>query len=95
MVWLCLVCALVYSLYLFLSCAFLPSGQITVPPNSARWAINIGPADPSGLSDEDENEDEGSEGGAGGGDLHSLEPCDDWQNILFHFNPRYARRKGE
>ena len=57
--------------------------QITVPADSARWAVNIGPPDPSRLiGDEDENSS------------HSTEPCDDWRQILFHFNPRYARKKG-
>lgn len=57
--------------------------KITVPPDSARWAVNIGPADPSKLLSEQEE----------GNISHSLEPCDHWQQILFHFNPRYDRRK--
>lgn len=59
--------------------------KITVPADSQRWAINIGPADPSGeLLDEV---------GGGAAVSQSVEPCDYWQEILFHFNPRYARRK--
>jgi len=60
--------------------------KITVPADSQRWAINIGPADPSGEEQQDE------EGGSAAVS-QSVEPCDYWQEILFHFNPRYARRK--
>lgn len=61
--------------------------KITVPSDSSRWAINIGPADPSGGAEkEDDDADDPIIS-------HSLEPCHSWQNILYHFNPRYTKRK--
>lgn len=47
--------------------------KVTVPSESKRWSVNLGPPEMHTASSSDEN----------------------WSNILYHFNPRYAAKRKE